>query len=696
MGAMPGLVRSLSLLVLASACAPPTAAAPYPSEAPVEGEPIVEQSASTEDVVRFFDREIALAPFLSGFPYGGFEASLEHGRLFYLEHGDRYTLRMLELPARGKGPLDLGAGKIVSEVDWSKRNLFGLHHHAATDSLWILGDERNDEKLNLFVLSLATGKLEPVTDTDYIYAYGFSEDEKTVAFLPRKGDKAPFSTCLHLMDVESRDVREVVCDDEKLRFTWGRPVFSPDGGAVYFNAQIEGDRNRVQLVEVDLRAKIARARPVTDPRRRRTSPGVLRGWVDRDLLLFTANDDGYRNLYAYSRQKKAVRQLTRFDEDVSDATLTEAGAFVVHGTPAGSTLELVDPHDGKRLARGGVTGSVSILDGHGDQALWSHTAPDVVFQLNRTFFEGANMASERMAELPPELADQVVACRARAVKIPTFDVDPATGRKRELHAFLLEPRKPVPEPRRLGLIRSFYGGDNGYERYDNILCAAGLTVLSPAVRGSSGFGKTFAALNDADLGGDEIVDLFHAARWLEGELGLEPERIGVYGRSHGGYATMRALTFDPKTNGRDDVYPFGFGLAEAGFSDIEAFYHHTNIPDWVVLEAGDPNVPADLERIRDRSPIHHVERLAAPIFLLHGQNDWRVPVDGSRSFAKKAQTLGKAVTYLEIEGQGHHVEGVERIVQAWQARFDFLSSLPALAGQRDAHGDAPAPKPRED
>jgi dipeptidyl aminopeptidase/acylaminoacyl peptidase len=149
----------------------------------------------------------------------------------------------------------------------------------------------------------------------------------------------------------------------------------------------------------------------------------------------------------------------------------------------------------------------------------------------------------------------------------------------------------------------------------------------------------------------------------------------VYGRSHGGYATMRALTFPPGTNQRNESYAFGFGLADAGFSDIEAFYRACNIPDWVVLEAGDPQKPEELAQIRDRSPIHHVELLKAPLFLMHGENDWRVPVEGSRAFAKAAAALGKPVTYLEVKGQGHRVEGLERIAETWEARFDFLETL---------------------
>jgi dipeptidyl aminopeptidase/acylaminoacyl peptidase len=202
-----------------------------------------------------------------------------------------------------------------------------------------------------------------------------------------------------------------------------------------------------------------------------------------------------------------------------------------------------------------------------------------------------------------------------------------------------------------------------------------MTVVSPAVRGSSGFGKDFSALNDRDLGGDEIIDLFWVARWIETQLGIPSAHIGVYGRSHGGYATMRAMSFPPQTNGRDESYAFGFGLAEAGFSDIVAFHDATNIPDWVVLEAGDPKVAEDLVRLKDRSPINHVELLGAPIFLLHGGNDWRVPVAGSRAFVEKAKAADKQVTYLEVAGQGHHIEGQARIVEAWQARLDFIGSV---------------------
>ena len=146
---------------------------------------------------------------------------------------------------------------------------------------------------------------------------------------------------------------------------------------------------------------------------------------------------------------------------------------------------------------------------------------------------------------------------------------------------------------------------------------------------------------------------------------------------------MRAMTF-PLTYEGHPRFEFGFGLAEAGFSDIVAFHDATNIPDWVVLEAGDPAVPEDRARLEERSPVNHTERLSRPIFLLHGSNDWRVPVDGSRQFVAAAEANGKDVVYVEFPGQGHRVKGVARNVEAWQRRLDFLTAVLSAATEEGA------------
>ena len=687
----PAPARSLllgtPLLAATLACAPPNAATPYPTVEPEEGEAAATAEPADPNVVHFdleaSGRAIDLGPFFEGFPYTQFMPSLEHGRLFFIETGDRYVLRSLALPASGaEVALDLQGAEAVSEVDWSKRSLWDARLHGPSNTLWLHADAANDEQMNLWRIDLgkadaAEREPEQLTFADYVYGFGFSEDDSQVAYLARRGQQAPYTTCLRLLDArdpkrEGAD-QEVVCDSPKLSFTWSQPHFSPDGKQVYFAAQVDGDRKRVQLVEVDLRSERPQLKIITDADKPRSTPGMLEGWVDGDTLLYTANDEGFGNLYAWSRKTRKSKRLTNMKEELLGAVRIEAGVFLAHGTPAGSTLALVDAKSGAVLGEAKGAGKVAILDGHGDRAFWTEEAPDKVFEADLAHFttgpSGLELDNKPLVTLAPALEQALVRCEVEAVTIPSFDQLP-------LHAFVLRPKQPLDDPRGpVVMIRSFYGGDNEWNRYDHILCAAGITVVSPAVRGSSGFGKEFYARNDGDLGGDEIIDLFAVARWAEANLGVAPGRVGVYGRSHGGYATMRAMTFPPQTNDRNQSYRFGFGLAEAGFSDIIAFHDATNIPDWVVLEAGDPAIPEQRTKIADRSPINHVDLLQAPIFLLHGGNDWRVPVEGSRAFVKAAEAAGKQVTYVEVEGQGHHIEGQDRIVAAWQARLDFIAEV---------------------
>jgi len=243
-----------------------------------------------------------------------------------------------------------------------------------------------------------------------------------------------------------------------------------------------------------------------------------------------------------------------------------------------------------------------------------------------------------------------------------------------LHAYLYTPSDLPKDSNPLVRMLAFYGGENDFSTDNQIFCQAGIVTFSPSVRGSTGFGTDFYRLNDGDLGGNEIVDLFAGARWLMTQ-GYLSDRIGVYGRSHGGYATMRALTFPPGTNGHNDVFPFAFGMADAGFSDIISFHDQCNIPDWVLLEAGDP--ATEREKLMDRSPLHHVDKLNAPLFLSHGENDQRVPVSGSRQMAEACTQAGQNCTYLEFPGQGHRVRGLTNEQALYQARLAFLANVAA-------------------
>ena len=105
--------------------------------------------------------------------------------------GERYRLKVTEL---GEGAVDLQGAKAISTVDWSTRSLWGMHYHEPTQSLWLHADAGNDEVMNLWRLPMkegAKGEPEAITHADYVYGYGFSEDESKVRILGSNGHESP-------------------------------------------------------------------------------------------------------------------------------------------------------------------------------------------------------------------------------------------------------------------------------------------------------------------------------------------------------------------------------------------------------------------------------------------------------------------------------------------------------------------------
>ena len=530
----------------------------------------------------------------------------------------------------------------------------------------------------MYSIDLESGRVDRITGNDYTYGWRISDDHRLLAYLARSGETEPFVTRLVVRDLATGAETEAYSDRGGAdRLTWCAPQFTADNDAVIVRVQHDGQRNTTSLARVAL--KSGSLDYLTAPRVLRYDHALIDGWVAAGVVLYESAESGYNETYRYDLNSGERKQLTDFRENLSSVHLLETdppAVLAVSGRPHESELRLISTDTGEELAASRLPAQVSVRDAHGDRAilsLGSLRSPFRMAQLRVVPTEHSwRFELSELAGLPEWVARQICHVVPERVSYPTFDL--ADGQPRKLHAFYMEPIRSPSEPaHRRVMITSFYGGENSYRTDVNILAAAGIAVMSPAPRGSWGFGAGFAALNDGDLGGDEIVDIISAAEWLVREKGYHPEQIGVFGGSHGGYATMRCLTFPPETNDRNASFDFGFGWSHAGFSDIHSFYASCNIPDWVIQEAGDP--VSEASKLRDRSPIHHVEKLRAPILLTHGTNDWRVPVEESRKFVERAKRLGKPVTYVEFEGQGHGIRGFDNQVKYYQAVLSFLEGL---------------------
>jgi dipeptidyl aminopeptidase/acylaminoacyl peptidase len=672
---MTGPARLLLLLALvATACAdrPQDPASPAAQEA--------------RHVVRFRDRLIDLEPFLMGFPYSAFHFDLETGHLLYLDKTETGT-RLRHLPLEAGVKVDLSRGRRLGDVDWSTRTYRAGRVHPPTNRFFIISDEKNDEVTNVYSIDLGTGVLEQVTRNDYTYGWGFSEDYRYLGYLARTGKTEPFTTALVVRDMKTGREREVLSDGGATdRFTWSAVKFTPDNTRVIVTVQHDGNRNTTTLAMVDLAAATPRFEFLVPPRVTRYGTGLVKGWVGDEVFLFISAEEGFGNIYRYDLTTRTATRLTDFRDDLRSVHLIDPrAAAAVLSRPHESELVLLDLEKGQVVDRRRFDAAVAIPEAHGSFLVVTRSSLETPFTAEFVSIAESGPLSIGdplpLAQVPDELRRRISRLDAERVSYETFD-------GRALHAYYLEPKDRPPEAAdRLVMVLAFYGGGNHFSVGNQILAATGIAVMSPSPRGSSGFGAEFAALNDGDLGGDEIVDILYAARWLVSEKGYEPHQIGVFGGSHGGYAAMRCLTFPPGTNGRDAFFDFGFGWSHAGFSDIVSFHAACNIPDWVLREAGDP--ATEREKLEERSPYYHVDRLEAPLLLTHGENDSRVPVTESRKFARRAEEMGRPVTYREFPGQGHGIRGFANQVAFYQAVFSFLESLPSRTGSEWSYTNSP-------
>ncbi|MFD3543321.1 alpha/beta hydrolase family protein, partial [Streptomyces sp. NPDC058662] len=195
-----------------------------------------------------------------------------------------------------------------------------------------------------------------------------------------------------------------------------------------------------------------------------------------------------------------------------------------------------------------------------------------------------------------------------------------------------------------------HGGPEEQERpvfnplYHELL-GRGLDVFAPDVRGSSGWGRSFV---DADLGAGRFAAIEDVADCAAHVVALgyaDPRRLGVMGRSYGGYLTMACLVWHPDL--------FRAGVAVCGMSDFATFFAGTE--PWIAQSAaakyGHPEHDRDL--LRALSPMSRVDQLRAPVLAVHGEHDTNVPPTESEQFVRAANERGVPARQLTLLNEGH-------------------------------------------
>jgi dipeptidyl aminopeptidase/acylaminoacyl peptidase len=551
------------------------------------------------------------------------------------------------------------AAQITTFEDESARSLIW----APNGDIIAAADGAGNEQYDLFTIPASGGAATYLTsrpDAQYeLSEEGLSPDGRLLAY--SGNDRTPTDSDVLIRDMVTGETRRALANGRfNVAINW-----SPNGRYVTVMDIRSNTDMRLWLLDMS-DGSLTEVAPGQDERY--IAPGP---WLPDSSGLYVITDHGrdYKGIARYKLATGEMEWVLTAEWDVEQIalsadgrrllwTLNESGRSQLHlrdgdqaslriaGLPIGVIEYMKLSPDGQRLAL----------------RINSATAPAEVYVL--TLGATNALAAPHLRRLTFGMLgglDPSDLIAPDLVQYRTFD-------GRMIPAWLYRPRG-VSETSRAPLVVSIHGGPEAQERVEyrafyQYLLSRGIGVLAPNIRGSTGYGKSYQKLIHRDWGGAELKDIEATAQYARALPWVESKRLGVYGGSFGGFATLSALTRLPEY--------WAAGVDIVGPSNLLTFVRSVP-PTWRRMMAawvGDPEEDATM--LRERSPITWVDQISAPLLVLQGSEDPRVVKAESDQMVERLRGSGHEVEYVVFPDEGHGFTKRANTLRAYRLAADFF------------------------
>jgi dipeptidyl aminopeptidase/acylaminoacyl peptidase len=612
--------------------------------------PVVEPRSIGARYRRLSVEELAGVPYVD-YLWGGIDLSPDGSEVAFSWNRSG-TFEIYSAPLAGE--------RIFQMTDASERSVWPRWSPDAKQ-LAFLRDRGGDERFDIWLVDRDGEHERNLTNEPGVMHrdIAWSPDGTKIAYTANVGGK---TFAIHVIDVAT-GAKRAVTDSSRTDF---QPQWSPDGTLLVFWSRRETTPTNADLYVV--------AASGGDATRLDTRGGVdgestdPRWSPDGTRISFTTDTRGRHEVAIATYAEREIGRVERMTDSIHD----EYGAV---WRPDGRALAYLHNEDGAVSLRRVFTVS------HADHAVSDipgmHTFPDIGPDSDTTAFLFSSPSRPWDVYVTRERA---IEARAITRSLPAT-IDPATlvepshiwypgAGGEDVPALLFVPYAEALRGEKIPpAIINIHGGPTAQHHREwnvatQVFVNAGFVVLEPNPRGSTGYGKKWREANRHDWGGKDRDDIARGAAWLGDQKLADPARIGLYGGSYGGYLTLMSLALRPDR--------FAAGVSVVGVVSWKTMAETTrgDLRDYLLRELGDPVKDADL--YRERSPLTHASKIRAPLLVLQGENDPRVPRNEAEQVVKALRDGGKVHEYHVYAGEGHGFRVTENRIDSLRRALDWF------------------------
>ena len=533
------------------------------------------------------------------------------------------------------------------------------------DGKWIVfqQDKAGNELWDIFAIPSEGGEAISLTNTPEIREENprWSPDGKTIALNHKPKEATVYN--IALMDWATRKVT-LLTHESTPDHLWQSVAWSPDGKTLYAN-RLEVSFTDADIYAIDVAS--GNSTNLTSHQRKSLSTASSLSKDGRTLLITSNARSGYQNVALLDIASKKITWVTDTKWEASAGDFSPDGKRFTYAINADGRSDVylgdtASTQSDKIPIAGGVNGfaaSPTSFSSSGDRLLLSHES-----SVEPADFWVYDLASQK----PRQLTYSVIASLKAAPRPPSQVISYKSFDGKTISALLWVPFNLKRDASNPALVLP-HGGPTGQSQdywspHIAAFVSRGYICIAPNVRGSTGYGIEFQKANYKDLGGGDLQDEVYAAKFLEATGYVNPKKIGITGGSYGGFMTLMAIGRSP------DVWAAGVELY--GIINWMTMLQHEDamLQEYEKSLLGDP--------VKDRaiydaaSPITYIHHVKAPLLVLQGENDPRVPKEEAEQVVELLKKDGKTVDAHYYPNEGHGFEKRENQIDSIRRSVEWF------------------------